>query len=262
VKSPIFDRRRSDRLGELLDEAAGRRRHHRRTELDAELAELVRLTGHVAALRTATDPDPEFRTGLRSMLIAKIDREGIGVTAEAKATQKKSQAALAGKTQVVRQVPAGHARTRVAVLIGVTAGALALSGVSAASTDSLPGEPLYQVKRSSERAQLALAGSDITRGKLHLEFASSRLREAQEVTPDQAPAVLADMIRETERGRDLIVAWAMENHDGDAIKAIEVFAENQLKLISKAPNSAAAAESRSFFRDVYEQAVRKRQAIH
>jgi hypothetical protein len=34
------------------------------------------------------------------------------------------------------------------------AGALLLSGVSAASTNALPGNPLYQVKRTNERAQV------------------------------------------------------------------------------------------------------------
>ena len=40
------------------------------------------------------------------------------------------------------------------------------------------GATSYNVKRSTERAQLALAGSDVSRGKLYLEFAGSRLDEA------------------------------------------------------------------------------------
>ena len=73
------------------------------------------------------------------MLMAKIERDGIGVTAAQRADEAADRAALAGETQVVRSVPAGGGRTRAAVLAGFTAGALALSGVSAASTDALPG---------------------------------------------------------------------------------------------------------------------------
>ncbi len=137
--------------------------------------------------------------------MAKIERDGIGVTGRAKAAEPANRAALAGKTQVVRQVSAGHGRTRAAVLIGVTAGALALSGVSAASTDSLPGDALYQVKRSSERAQLALAGSDLSRGQLHLEFATAACARRSRCQPFEAAGGLADMDGEASEGVRLIV---------------------------------------------------------
>jgi Domain of unknown function (DUF5667) len=224
VKSPISDRRRSERLAELLDEAAGRgRRHHRRTGHDPELAELVSLTAKVAKLPTLTEPDAEFRSGLRAMLLAKIEREGIGATADARAAELANRAAMTGKTQVVRQVAAGHGRTRAAVLVGVTAGALALSGVSVASTDSLPGDALYPVKRSSERAQLALASSDLSRGQLHLEFANSRLREAKLVPAFEAGNVLSAMNIEVEDGVHLIMGWAERNRDPAALGILDEF---------------------------------------
>ena len=228
MKAPIFERRRAERLAELLDVAAGRRRsHHRRTDLDGELGELVQLTGRVAGIRIAPEPSSEFRTGLRTVLMARIEREGIGVVAAQKAADLASRAAMTGKTQVVRQVSAGHGRTRAAVLIGVTAGALALSGVSAASTDSLPGTALYQVKRSSERAQLALAGSDITRGHLHLEFARSRLYEARHAPPELVPAVLADMDSEASQGVRLILSWARAHRDLRVLEALKDFTADQ-----------------------------------
>ncbi len=234
VSSPVFDRRRSERFAELLDEAAGRRRRHRRTELDGELANLVHLTGRVADVPSAPDPEPEFRAGLRVMLLATIDREGIGATADEKSKQSAARAALSGKTAVVQQVHgAGTGRTRAAVLIGVTAGALALSGVSAASTNSLPGDPLYQVKRSSERAQLALAGSDQSRGQLFLEFANSRLFEAGKVDPGQLAQVLADMDRETRAGVSNLGAAALQRGDMTAIDAIRRFVDQQRKHLAQ-----------------------------
>ena len=233
MSSPVFDRRRSERFAELLDAASGRRRHHRRTDLDGELATLVRLAGRVGTV-PGPEPGAEFRTGLRSMLLSTIDREGIGVTAGEMAAQAAKRAALAGKTQKVRQVGvAGTGRTRAAVLIGVTAGALALSGVSAASTDSLPGDPLYQVKRSSERAQVALAGSDQSRGQLYLEFALSRLKEARRVDAVHLSDVLSDMNRETVNGVYLLTSAAVQRGDAGALKALDRFVSQQRLSLSE-----------------------------
>lgn len=232
MSSPVFDGRRAERLSVLLDEASGRRRHHRRTDLDDELGELVRLAGRVGGLSTAPEPDPEFRDGLRSMLLTKIEREGIGVTATEKAKQAAQRAALAGKTQPVRRVPARTGRARAAVLLGVTAGALALSGVSAASTESLPGDALYQVKRSSERAQLALAGSEEGRGHLYLQFAASRLDEAVKLraAPDD---LLRDMDEATRQGVRRIAAAAVEQHEGSGLTFLLTFvSEQRTKLAS------------------------------
>jgi Domain of unknown function (DUF5667) len=248
VKS-INDRRRSERLAELLDEAAGRsRRHHRRTQHDEELAVLVGLTTRVAELPSQVEPDAEFRSGLRAMLLAKIERDGIGVTADAKAAELANRAAMNGKTQIVRQVPAGHGRTRAAVLVGVAAGALALSGVSVASTDALPGDTLYAVKRSSERAQLALASSDLSRGQLHFEFASSRLREAKEVPATEARAALTDMTAEVREGVELILAWAKRNQDPAALDIVDRFLADLRKELRELGNDRTAATMDSMTR--------------
>ena len=264
MKSPIHDRRRSERLAELLDEAAGRgRRHHRRTAHDANLADLVALTGRVAKLPTLVEPDAEFRSGLRAMLLAKIERDGIGVTADAKAAELANRAAMTGKTQVVRQVSAGHGRTRAAVLIGVTAGALALSGVSVASTDSIPGDALYPVKRSSERAQLALASSDLSRGQLHFEFANSRLREAAQVPALEAEAALSAMDIEVAEGVQLIVEWAKRNQDPAALGIVDTYlAELRDELRNlRSDRTAATVESLTVLDRLGDQVADVRQSL-
>jgi hypothetical protein len=126
----------------------------------------------------------------------------------------------------------GTARTRAAVLIGVTAGALALSGVSAASTDSLPGDPLYQVKRSSERAQLALAASDQTRGQLYLEFARSRILEARQINTLLVSDILADMDNETIAGVSLLTTAAVQRADPNLLAPIATFVTEQRKRLA------------------------------
>jgi hypothetical protein len=238
-----FDRKRADRFAEFTDTATGPRTH-RRTSVDDELAPLAQLTHQLRDLRPVTTPRDEFRSALRSFLVATAERDGVGATATAAAARRDSLAAdtaawqaikphsaLAGKTQVVRQVSGRTTgRTRLAILIGVAAGAIVLSGVSAASTGALPGDPLYSVKRSTERAQLALAGSDASRGRLYLEFARSRLAEARQVN-SQAGTVLADMDDETRQGAALLLSSALTNHDSSAVTAVTAFVTQQLQAL-------------------------------
>jgi hypothetical protein len=61
--------------------------------------------------------------------------------------------------------------------VGVAAGAF--GGVAAASTDALPGDSLYGLKRGMEDIKLGLAHGDSDRGELYLDQASTRLSEAR-----------------------------------------------------------------------------------
>lgn len=267
MRSHIFDRRRADRFAQLLDEAAGRPRTHRRWDVDDELADLVAVAVGTGSLPTAPDPTAEFRTSVRAMLMAKIERDGIGITAVDRAAHAANRAALAGKTQSIRLVSRGAGRTRVAVLAGVTAGALALSGVSAASTKALPGEPLYQVKLSTERAQLALAGSDLSRGMLRLEFARGRLLEAQQVAPDLLAEVLTDMDGQTRNGVNLLTITAADQGDRAPLNYILGFVDQQradLEELRDALGPAgveATAESAALLDQVQARAKQLRTAL-
>lgn len=61
--------------------------------------------------------------------------------------------------------------------VGVAAGAF--GGVAAASSDALPGDSLYGLKRGMEDIKLGLAHGDSDRGELYLDQASTRLSEAR-----------------------------------------------------------------------------------
>jgi hypothetical protein len=81
VKFDFMDRRSAERFAELLDESHGSLRHHTRGQADGELAELVAIGHSLSAARPGVRVDSEFRTGLRAMLLATAERDGIGVTA-------------------------------------------------------------------------------------------------------------------------------------------------------------------------------------
>ena len=97
------------------------------------------------------------------MLVAAAERESMDGVGDCHATidlQAFRAAAQAG-TRPTRN--ARRLRTRGAIIVGVACGAIAVSGMSAASENAVPGDALYGVKRSTERAQLELASSDLVR---------------------------------------------------------------------------------------------------
>lgn len=224
----VFYRRRAERFAQLLDEASGGRRHHVRDRADEELAELIAVSDHLIAVKPQVELDPDFRTGLRAMLVATAERDGIGATAV--------EAPEPDFTAEPRPRFTGRRiRARGAVIVGVAVGAIAVSGMSAASENAMPGDALYGVKRSTERAQLALASSDVTRGQLFLDFARTRLAEAGAVREDSAgfARVLDDMDGDTRQGAKLLHGAAIQRRDATPLDAVDTFVSGQRQQITK-----------------------------
>ncbi|GAA2618998.1 hypothetical protein GCM10010399_57560 [Dactylosporangium fulvum] len=184
----------------------------------------------------------EFRDGLRAMLMATAEREGIGVTAKDPEPETARRAGIHSLRRPAGSRPAVSRRTRTrgAIVVGLAAGTLALSGMSAASGDAIPGDALYTVKRSTEKAQLALAGSDISRGQLYLEFARTRLDEAHAVKdPNGLTSVLDDMDNETLEGVRLLTTAASARKEAAALDAIESFTGAQRTTAEKLLTSSS-----------------------
>lgn len=252
----VFYRRRAERLARLIDRIGAARRHHVkpgvdvRCGVDHDLADLVTVSRRLADLPVKMEANPEFRDSLRAMLLATIEREGIGATAkpDLAATRWRLAGGSLRHTAAVRPPLTRRARTWGAIVIGLAAGTLAISAMSAVSGDAIPGDPLYSVKRSTERAQIALAGSDISRGQLYLEFARTRLDEAAAVRADPAglTGVLDDMDAETRQGVRLLTTTAVERKDGAALDAIDAFVTAQRDAILRLRDSVAGgARSRA-----------------
>lgn len=230
VSFDFLDRRSAERFAELLDETSGGRHHQARGQGDEQLAELVAIGHSLSAVRSGVQVDSEFRMGLRAMLVATADRDGIGVSAAA--TEPEPDPAepvrkLLGRTG--RRI-----RARGAIVIGVAAGAMAVSGISAASDGAAPGDALYGVKRSTERAQLAMAGSDVTRGQLSLTFARNRLAEVAAMEGDnpKLPAVLDDMDNDTRQGVKLLASASVTRADAVPLGSVDSFVDNQRVILT------------------------------
>jgi hypothetical protein len=231
VNTSVFHRRRAERFTQLLDEASGARRHHVRSETDRELTDLVDVGNRLSRIDLGVPADPEFRAGLRAMLMATIEREGIGAgAAEPVLTAEPVRRSVAAGPKIA-WIPVRSRRARGAVVVGLAIGTLAVSGMSAASGDAKPGDALYGMKRSAERAQLALSSSQQGRGQLYLEFAKTRVNEAAAGRGDVA-ALLEDMDNETSEGVRLLTIAAVDGRDPAALDVVDTFVAGQRHTIA------------------------------
>ncbi|MFF0720368.1 DUF5667 domain-containing protein [Micromonospora sp. NPDC003816] len=239
MDNALFSRRRTERFAQLLDEANGGLRHHVRSRADEQLAPLVALGRQLGANPPRTEVDPEFRTGLRAMLLATADREGIGATVAAPAAKTTT-----GRGSLLPAVTARRARARGAILVGIAAGAIAVSGISAASENAVPGDALYGMKRSTERAQLALASSEISRGQLFLDFARTRLAEASSLNGSRAGyrGVLDDMDADIRQGVRQLTGAAVRRADPTALNTVDAFLTGQRRTLDALAERGSRAD--------------------
>ncbi|GGM12771.1 MULTISPECIES: DUF5667 domain-containing protein [Micromonospora] len=248
MDTDLFLRRRAERFAQLLDEANGGRRHHVRSRVDDQLTTLVGVGRQLAADPPVVEVDPGFRTGLRAMLIATAEREGIGATviapAETVPARRQPTAAAPTRMPLLPAVTARRARARLAIFAGIAAGAIAVSGISAASENAVPGDPLYGMKRSTERAQLALASSDLSRGQLFLDFARTRTDEAATMRGDKIgfDRVLDDMDDDTREGLRLLFTTVAQRADPAGLAAVDSFRSGQRRSINGLFHGASRTE--------------------
>ncbi|MFJ9855683.1 DUF5667 domain-containing protein [Streptomyces sp. NPDC101150] len=83
----------------------------------------------------------------------------------------KSLGRLRPRSRLSKRLAAGG------LTVGVAAGAF--SGVAAASSDALPGDSLYGLKRGMEDLKLGMADDESDRGRLYLDQAATRIQEAR-----------------------------------------------------------------------------------
>jgi hypothetical protein len=263
VKFAFPNSRSAERFAELLDDAGGTRRHHSRGQADEEMNRLVAISNRLSTARPGAPVDSEFRVGLRAMLVATAERDGIGRSAA------EVDPAPVAEPVVRRPLFGRRIRARGAIVIGVAAGAMAVSGISAASESASPGEVLYSVKRQTERAQLAIAGSDVTRGQLSLDFARTRLSEAMAMSGD-APdfaLVLDDMDADTRKGVRLLTTSAVSQQDAKPLATLDDFVDDQRTAFTPAlerlsvPNRERATTSLGLLEDVVKRAETLRSGL-
>ncbi|WBB97628.1 MULTISPECIES: DUF5667 domain-containing protein [unclassified Solwaraspora] len=246
-------RRRAERFAQLLDRAEAGGRHHVRDPLDDELAGLTTLGRRMSEMPRSPESgvDPDYRAHLRAVLIATAEREGIGAGAPTAPYRRlparpRSRWFATRATGARAATTAGRARTRAVIIATVAFGAITVSGMSAATEQAVPGDTLYGMKRSTERAQLALAQSDSSRGQLFLSFAEVRMGEALIVydEPAEFSAVLDDMDGQTREGVRLLTSAATIGGDGTPLDVIDSFVATQRPTLRQLADGSAANRDR------------------
>lgn len=151
------------------------------------------LLGLAERLRDVPRPTvaPDVKTVQRAQLVAAMEAEF--ASPEARARQVPAQRDGRGSRKGAHRAPTVGPLSRLrpnsrwsrgiaAGGLGVGVAASALGGVASASNDALPGDSLYGLKRGMEDLRLDFAEDATDRGRVHLDRASARLREARRLT--------------------------------------------------------------------------------
>lgn len=204
--------RRANAFAQALEDQSGRGTAAEQPEGPAPAA--AERTGQTPLLDLATRLGelprpglaPEVKVVQRARLVAAMEtllREGTagGVAADPSVPEQRASASAATSAEgrwretggpshrargAHRASPLGKLRPRTRLTKGIAAGGLSVGvaaasfgGVAAASSDALPGDSLYGLKRGIEDVKLDMAEGDTSRGGLYLDQASTRLNEAR-----------------------------------------------------------------------------------
>ncbi len=120
---------------------------------------------------------------------------------------------------------------------------MVIGGTAAASMGSLPTSPLYAIKKGAETARLALATNNEAKARLHVKFASERLKEAESLSESGEGAVKEALIKEfddnLEKAKSLALGSLAEERAALLAKADEI--SNPASYAMAEPKDSAAA---------------------
>ncbi|MFC9289200.1 DUF5667 domain-containing protein, partial [Streptomyces sp. NPDC057052] len=187
--------RRANAFAQALEEQSDRGTAAEQTEgpppapAAADQTEQGRILALATSLAELPRPemDPEVKVVQRAQLVAAMEAMlQAGTMGEAADRSVPEQRAVRARG-AHRATPLGKFRPRTRLAKGLTAGGLsvgvaagALGGVAAASSEALPGDSLYGLKRGIEDFKLNyLAEGESERGQAYLDQASTRLSEAR-----------------------------------------------------------------------------------
>jgi len=179
--------------GENLDSCL-----HRYPEYAAELDMMLRTTFDIKRRAYPVQPRPEFKYWSRVRLQGVQDYVS---------------------RQPVQSRPSGfNLRRNLAIsMAALLVFVIASSGTVAASSDSLPDEPLYGIKLAVEQAQVTFAFSDVDKAELYAHLAEKRAGEivamAQQGKTDKMETTTAKMNYQLDQAEQFISKYEEANPD-------------------------------------------------
>lgn len=222
---------------------------------DPEQAAMLALADRIGA-RPRPAMDPAKKAVQRAQLIAAMEQaiaDGSFASGRVPEQRAESHPGSHRASGLRRFTPRSKLSRRLAVgglTVGVAAGAL--GGVAAASTNALPGDTLYGLKRGMEDLKLDMAGGDAARGKVYLDMASTRMQEARrlmdrgrggQLDPESVAEVrkaLSGMHQEVSEAHRLLTKAYQDNGSLHPIELLDSFAQTHRRgwsdLRSKLPS--------------------------
>ncbi|MFJ6617083.1 DUF5667 domain-containing protein [Kitasatospora sp. NPDC091335] len=236
----VLEHRRAKAFAEALEAHQAEQRAAANAESDNTAATgtgsvaMAGLVGLTDALGGLPGPvlDREVRTVQRAQLMAAFEQAFAGGTGGAVPRQRRRAIRAASRGRWSRRFAIGG------LVAGLAVGSLA--GAATASSNAVPGDTLYGLKRGLEGLRFDLAGSDSERGELLLDSAATRLGEAKTlvgrtgpagalspVTVEQVRRALDDMHADALKGRDLLRSVYRSNGSLDPMRALAGFAHDE-----------------------------------
>jgi hypothetical protein len=207
---------------------------------DPEQAALVALATAIGG-RPRPVMDAEKKTVQRAQLIAAMEQAiADGSFSEGRVPEQRTEPHGTHRATGLRKfTPRSRLTRRLAVgglSVGVAAGAL--GGVAAASTNALPGDTLYGLKRGMEDLKLDMASGDASRGKVYLDMAATRMQEARrlmdrgrggQLDPESVAEVrkaLSGMHQEVAEAHRLLAKAYKDDGSLQPMELLNTFAQN------------------------------------
>jgi hypothetical protein len=187
----------------------------------ANIANALRVIGTSPAMPT---PDPAFRAELRQRLVAVATVQAADSALTVPRGRRQANATVGYRVQ-----------RRIAALAGVVTVATSMAGVGVAAARSLPGQPFYDVKRATESVQLWATRGEEAKGKRHLEFARTRLAEAEKLGPNSShlASTLAAMNTQTTAGSSELISAYHSTHSTKPLADLVTFSSQQLSDLNQ-----------------------------
>ncbi len=194
----------------------------------ADLLRTVSLLTHHAPV----EPRADFVADLRERLMRAAETELVAAPAPVRRV-------AATPTPVRRRV--GTLAASLAIVGGT-------AGMAVAAQGSLPGDPLYPLKRGGEQVVSTLSLGEASRGETALAHAATRLDEAAALQRSDADTAL--VVRSVEEfgsladtgARELFAAYQADG-DAEAVTAVRDFAATQLPRLESLDTDDPAVQS-------------------
>ncbi|WP_326660709.1 DUF5667 domain-containing protein [Streptomyces sp. NBC_00385] len=209
--------RRANAFAQALEEQSLRGAAAVQPEDPAEQADPGPLLALANGLGELPKPelDPEVKVVQRAQLVAAMEAMFAEGGASADPTVPEQRGKGAHRASPLRKLRPRSRWTKGLAAGGLTVGvaAGAFGGVAAASSDALPGDSLYGLKRGMEDIHLGLADGDTDRGEVYLDQASTRLSEARRLMERARSGDLDhEQLGEVRRTLDRMTHDATEGH--------------------------------------------------